>query len=166
MKSKRLTMHTPDGACLILKADNEQDVRQELMEKFKEACNKLAELEDKLENGTLIETHCKVGDTVYVITTCEHIAMSYDNDFLTGTGAIECPFDDDCDYDDCEENTTRIFKTKISGIYCHGEYWCLEFKNLFDMEYYDTTQIGKTIFFTEKEAQKALQGMIKEILEL
>uniref|UniRef100_UPI004027A9BA hypothetical protein n=1 Tax=Eubacterium sp. TaxID=142586 RepID=UPI004027A9BA len=67
MNSKRLTMHTPDGACLILKADNEQDAQQELMEKFKEACNRLAKLEDKLENGTLIELPCKVGDTVYII---------------------------------------------------------------------------------------------------
>lgn len=57
---KRLTMHTPDGACLIINADNEQDAQQELMEKFKEACNRLAKLEDKLENGTLIELPCKV----------------------------------------------------------------------------------------------------------
>jgi hypothetical protein len=27
--------------------------------------NRLAELEDKIENGTLIELHCKVGDKVY-----------------------------------------------------------------------------------------------------
>ncbi len=52
---ERLTMHTPEGACLIINANNETDARQELMEKFKLACNKLAELEDKLENGTLIE---------------------------------------------------------------------------------------------------------------
>lgn len=64
---KRLTMHTSNGACLIINADNEQDARQELMEKFKEACNRLAELEDKLENGMLIELPCKAGDTVYVI---------------------------------------------------------------------------------------------------
>lgn len=65
MNSKRLTKHTPDGACLIINADNEQDARQELKKKFKEACNKLAELEDKLENGTLIEIPCKVFDTIY-----------------------------------------------------------------------------------------------------
>lgn len=32
---------------------------------------RLAELEDKLEQGTLIELPCKVGDTVYVITANE-----------------------------------------------------------------------------------------------
>lgn len=56
---ERLTMHTPEGACLIINATNEIDARQELYDKFKLACNKLAELEDKLENGTLIELPCK-----------------------------------------------------------------------------------------------------------
>ena len=30
--------------------------------------NRLAELEDKIENGTLIELPCKVGDTVFVLS--------------------------------------------------------------------------------------------------
>ena len=37
-----------------------------------EAYNRLAELEDKLEQGTLIELPCKVGDTVYVIIKAEN----------------------------------------------------------------------------------------------
>ena len=32
-----------------------------------EILHRLAELEDKIENGTLIEVPCKVGDTVYCI---------------------------------------------------------------------------------------------------
>ena len=32
------------------------------------ALNKLAFLEDKIENGTLVELPCKVGDTVYIAT--------------------------------------------------------------------------------------------------
>lgn len=54
-----------DGVCLIVNADNEQEAQQELMDKFKKACNKLAELEDKLENGVLIELPCRVGDRIY-----------------------------------------------------------------------------------------------------
>ena len=65
MNSERLTMHTLDGVCLIVNADNEQEAQQELMDKFKKACNKLAELEDKLENGVLIELPCRVGDGLY-----------------------------------------------------------------------------------------------------
>ena len=34
--------------------------------------NRLAELEDKIEQGTLIELPCKVGDTVYVIIKAEN----------------------------------------------------------------------------------------------
>lgn len=64
---ERLTMHTPEGACLIINTNNETDAQQELMEKFKLACNKLAELEDKLENGTMIDLPCKIGDTVYFV---------------------------------------------------------------------------------------------------
>ena len=34
-------------------------------ERFIETYNRLAELEDKIENGTLVELPCKVGDRVY-----------------------------------------------------------------------------------------------------
>lgn len=35
---------------------------------------RLAELEDKIENGTLVELPCKVGDTVYWVTGLDIIA--------------------------------------------------------------------------------------------
>lgn len=37
-----------------------------------EIINRLCELEDKIENGTLIELPCKVGDTVYFIVKRRH----------------------------------------------------------------------------------------------
>lgn len=40
--------------------------------------NRLAELEDKIENGTLIELPCKVGEKVYCVY---HFDDSYDEDF-------------------------------------------------------------------------------------
>lgn len=39
----------------------------EALDKAKEAFNRLAEFEDKIENGTLVELPCKVGDRVYQI---------------------------------------------------------------------------------------------------
>lgn len=36
-------------------------------DRFLETYNRLAELEDKIENGTLVELPCKVGDTIYEI---------------------------------------------------------------------------------------------------
>lgn len=56
MRYKRLTEWTENGASLIL--DNPQTVeeaRTQVMEKFKLACNKLAELEDKIEQGKFKE---------------------------------------------------------------------------------------------------------------
>lgn len=46
---------------------NEIDVVLPAERTVQEAVNRLAELEDKIENGTLVELPCKVGDTVYVI---------------------------------------------------------------------------------------------------
>lgn len=36
-------------------------------DRFLETYNRLAELEDKIENGTLIELPCKVGDIIYEV---------------------------------------------------------------------------------------------------
>lgn len=36
-------------------------------DRFLEIYNRLAELEDKIENGTLVEPPCKVGDTIYEV---------------------------------------------------------------------------------------------------
>lgn len=36
-------------------------------ERFMETYNRLAELENKIENGTLVELPCKVGDTMYQV---------------------------------------------------------------------------------------------------
>jgi hypothetical protein len=63
---KRLTQWTENGASLDLgDPKSDMEARQALMVQFKKACNKLAELEDKLEEGTLVELPCKVGDIVY-----------------------------------------------------------------------------------------------------
>ena len=77
--------------------------------------NRLAELEDKIEQGTLIELPCKVGDTVYVIATCSDVDMYR----IYEENRYDCPFEYDCDYEDCdrERATLRIFDTKVIGIY-------------------------------------------------
>ena len=64
--------------------------------------NRLAELEDKIEQGTLIEFPCKVGDTVYYPTTTlgykgcikyeireikiDNICINFNNDFVSDIG--------------------------------------------------------------------------------
>lgn len=64
-------------------------------ERFMETYNRLAELEDKIEQGTLIELPCKVGDTVYVVYATEvepwevTSIVIYDNDILLRLGHKE-----------------------------------------------------------------------------
>ena len=53
---ERLTQWVADGASLIL--DNPttaEEARQQVIVQFKKACIKLAELEDKIENGELVQ---------------------------------------------------------------------------------------------------------------
>ena len=50
--------------CVYFKVD---DCAETTQGKLKKAILRLAELEDKIEQGTLIELPCKVGDTVYFI---------------------------------------------------------------------------------------------------
>ena len=66
---KRLTQWTENGASLDLGEPNSpQEARERLTTQFKKACNKLAELEDRIEERRLIQIPCKVRDTIYYIT--------------------------------------------------------------------------------------------------
>lgn len=71
--SKRLTERAGNGKPYFdgcLHCDLESDCG--LCPYWEGGLNRLAELEDKIEKGTLIELPCKVGDTVYVIIKAEN----------------------------------------------------------------------------------------------
>lgn len=56
MKHERLTQWVNDGASLILdNPKNIEEAREQLQDKFKLACIKLATFEDKIEAGELVE---------------------------------------------------------------------------------------------------------------
>lgn len=60
---KRLTVrHLNSDYIAITETKQLQETRES-----KIVLNRLVELEDKIENGTLIELPCKVGDTVYEV---------------------------------------------------------------------------------------------------
>lgn len=61
--NERLTMRTPQGACLILQATDDVSARYELMSQFKFACEKLADYEDLEEKGLLIKLPCQIGNS-------------------------------------------------------------------------------------------------------
>lgn len=73
MKYERLTERDKDGKALCNcgyyrtrnnAVDGEQLIYDESIDEVQELLDRLAELEDKIEQGTLIELPCKVGDTV------------------------------------------------------------------------------------------------------
>lgn len=140
---ERLTMRTTEGACMIIHADNEIEAEQEFCDKFKLMCNKLAELEDKLENGTLIDVPCKVGDIAYSYKKCfylPHATRIKPNAIIT-----------------CE---IIVIKQTKKGIH-------LLLKPLLDETFgkrsanmwFSLTSIGKTVFLTKEEAEARLKEL-------
>ena len=94
---------------------------------------RLAELEDKIMNGTLVETPCKVGDTVYCVEYfCNYKGCSsYEQTFCCG-----CP--------EMIERERRKEKFVIS-------------KKKFRLQ--DLDRVGKTLFPTEEAAEARLKEL-------
>lgn len=61
----RLTLHNLHGAFAW-------EATHMAVEQAENIYNRLAELEDKIENGTLVELPCRVGDKVYFIREAAH----------------------------------------------------------------------------------------------
>ena len=130
-------------------------VKDSLKRHIGKSCN-LAEniTDDLLANGVIVPP-CKVGDTVYVITDCSHIMMYYDNDYLTGTGAIECPFEDVCDFTECNDDNTQVLETYVNYMGIEdGSKWYFRCEHINRAN--DFNEIGKTVFLTKEEAEQAL----------
>ena len=110
-----------------------------------------------LANGVIVPP-CKVGDTVYVITDCSHIMMYYDNDYLTGTGEIECPFEDVCNFTDCNDENTQVLETYVNFMGCEdGSEWFFRCEHINGVK--DFNEIGKTVFLTKEEAEEKLKEL-------
>ena len=88
-----------------------------------------------LDNGVVV-LPCKVGDTVYIVhNTAESIDL------------------------DCSE--TCIYETVIDSIHISGivEYHMFYKKIIHpDCDFFSDKDIGKTVFLTKEEAEKALKG--------
>ena len=69
MNNKRLTQRVENGVSLILNdPKDENEARQQLIDKFKEACAKLADYEDKEEQGLLSKHKYALNQEVYYIS--------------------------------------------------------------------------------------------------
>lgn len=90
---------------------------------------RLAELEDKIEQGTLIELPCKVGDTCYLV------------------------------YERAENRFRDLYeikKVKINNIHYIGHN---EFLAEIGMVFHYTVKFGEEIFTTREEAEKRLKEL-------
>lgn len=88
---ERLTQWVADGASLIL--DNPttaEEARQQVMVQFKKACIKLAELEDKIERGELIERTSEEYSAVRKQVVKEFAEKLRDKEFSVKMGSEWC----------------------------------------------------------------------------
>jgi len=104
---------------------------------------KLAAYEDDEEQGLLLRLPCKVGDTVYVVTS---------------------PFNvfDDIEYD--ENMKEEVYEAYVSSVsfYKSGEQYRIYAKatNHFIGVYFRKCDFGKTVFLKKSEAEAKLKEMI------
>lgn len=140
---ERLTYVTESGEILFKPEDFPEDegmtIRQlaedERWKALDQIAEKLANMEQKEEQGILVRLPCKVGDTVYT--------LSY---------RYECKNDYDCKVSQkykCEGNIPCEYEKKIH--YVKKAQFCLTMLE----------SLGKTVFLTREEAEKALEEMGK-----
>ena len=107
-----------------------------------DVCERLAGYEDLEEQGRLLRLPCKVGDTVYVVTS---------------------PFNvfDDIEYD--ENMKDEVYESYVSSVsfYESGEQYRIYAKatNHFIGVYFRECDFGKTVFLTKEEAEDRLKEM-------
>ena len=97
---------------------------------FQEIIDYIGQLEDKIENGTLIELPCKVGDKVYKVV----------KDFIAEYRVHKIEF--------------YILSDKQFG-YC---VYCDNYE-LGDFDYFYKKQVGETWFITKAEAEAKLKEL-------
>lgn len=83
------------------------------------------EVDYLLANGVTV-LPCKVGDKVAVRALCEcvHTLPIFEE------CRNECPFEDDCPCEECDNGNERIFVTRIDRIFNDGYGWKFEFRYL------------------------------------
>lgn len=105
-----------------------------------EALEELQQYRIAEQNGLLLRLPCKVGDTVWVITSPFNV------------------YDGNIDYEDCEPEVFEAFVSSVT-IYKDNEQYRIsaKFTNHFIGVYFRERDFGKTIFLTQSEAEQALE---------
>ena len=108
-------------------------------ERFMETYNRLAELEDKIENGTLIDTKVKIGQRVFRFG------------FFKG------------DFDEYIVSNVVLENGKLE---IHLKHDFDEHSTCYSVTVLGVDEIGKTVFLTREEAEKRLKELQKWISKI
>lgn len=109
--------------------------------------DRLRVLADADKGGRLMVLPCKVGDTVWAASG-KIIRCEIDEIYLLDSGGVEFLVSFNCDGADCKRCPFNNWTQDCSGeCYCDCEYGSSSFKD---------SDIGKTVFLTREEAEKAL----------
>ena len=113
--------------------------------RLKTALEKLANYEDLEEQGLLVRLPCKVGDTVWVVTSPINV-FGYDE------------YDGDAEYE--------VYESFLSSVsyYASGEQFRIYAKvtNSFIAAYFRECDFGESIFLTREDAEKKLGELENE----
>lgn len=104
---------------------------------------------------------CKVGDTVYLKVACECISTTMDRE----TGVVECPFECDCEFEECNNGNEQLIETTIESIFNDGHGWYCSLNHIcIDVPISD---FGKTVFLTKSKTEKAIyEAVVKKGSEI
>lgn len=142
---ERLTQKENDKLIMV-KQDNGEYIPAYWDEDNFKAIKKLADYEDLEDQGLLVRLPCKVGDTVWVVTSPINV-FDYDK------------YDGDAEYE--------VYESFLSSVsyYASGEQFRIYAKvtNSFIAAYFRECDFGKSIFFTREEAEKKLEELKNEI---
>ena len=120
MEYKRLTDRDNWGGCVTIKNGTSKD----------EIWERLAELEDKIENGTLVEIPCKVGDTVYFLSgKTIRAEVVKQIKYIIDNGEIDL----------------------LNSYIMTDDFYSK------DYNFYRLSKLGKSLFLTKTEAEKKLE---------
>ena len=73
---------------------------------------------------------------------------------MNGTGEVTCPFESNCDYEECNNQNVQIFETVVSSFMVEKDYIAFWTEHL--APEYRMDDFGRTVFLTREEAEKAL----------
>lgn len=107
-------------------------------------------LADRLLAEGVIVPPCKVGDKVAVRALCECVITTPCYEECRNL----CPFEEDCEFDECSSLNERIFDTKVTGIFNNGDGWNIEFEHLVPFARF--TDLGTSFFLGTTAHEQAI----------